>query len=125
MRGKALAVAVFVVVASSVSQAQAACISWSDARGVISKNGLLKPGAVRSRAMRRGGEVISINLCRGGSGYVYRLTVLGRKKRVRDIVVDARSGKSLRGKSSSRKRLKDRIINRVKRNLRRYGINYY
>ncbi len=122
----------FALVMLSPGGAFAACIKWSDARAVIAKNKLLKPGEVRRRAIRRGGEVVSINLCRRGGKYIYRLTVIGQKKRVRDIVVNAHSGKRVSGKSSGRKKrrksgssLENRIINRVKRNLRRHGINYY
>jgi len=123
---------VFALVVLSSDGALAACIKWSDARAVIAKNKLLKPGEVRRRAIRRGGEVVSINLCRRGGKYIYRLTVIGQKKRVRDIVVNAHSGKRVSGKKSGRKKrrksgtsLENRIINRVKRNLRRHGINYY
>ena len=114
------------------SGAFASCIKWSDAKAVIAKNNLLKPAEVRRRAIRGGGEVVSMNLCRKGGGYVYRLTVIGRKKRVRDVEIDAHSGRNHRagatGKRRSRRRggkLENQIINRVKRNLRRYGIKYY
>lgn len=124
---KGMIPALLAVVWLSAAQAKGGCIKWSDARGVIAKNGLLKPGVVRNRAMRDGGEVISINLCRKGGRYVYRLTVIGKKKRVRDIVVNARSGGKVRRKKgrAGRRNLKNRIIRRVKRNLRRHGINYY
>jgi hypothetical protein len=122
---KVLIPAILAVILLFGSEAEASCIKWSDARGVIAKNGLLKPGEVRNGAMRRGAEVISINLCRRGGRYVYRLTVIARKKRVRDIVIDAQSGQRVGGRSSSKKRKANRIINRVKRNLRRHGINYY
>ncbi len=124
---KAMVPALFVAALLSSEKAAAACISWSDARGVIAKNRLLGPGEVRNQAIRRGGEVVSINLCRRGGRYVYRLTVIGKKKRVRDIVVDARSGKKVGRRTGKRNRqkLEDRIIRRVKRNLRRHGINYY
>lgn len=122
---KALVITTLVVVLLSGGQAEAACIKWSDARGVIAKHGLKKPGEVRRRAMRRGGEVISINLCRRGGRYIYRLTVIGKKARVRDIVVDARKGKKNSRKLSRDRRLEKRIIKRVRRNLRRYGIDYY
>ena len=122
---KALAPALFAVVLLFGSEAMAGCIKWSNSPSVIKKNGLMKPGPVRARAMRRGGQVISIDLCRRGGGYIYRLTVLGKKKRVRDIVIDARSGNTVGGKSRKKRKVKDRIINRVKRNLRRHGINYY
>ena len=124
---RALAPALFAVVLLAGAEAQAACINWSDAKGVIAKNGLMKPGAVRKRAIQRHGEVLSINLCRSGGRYVYRMTVIGKKKRVRDITVDARSGSKVGGrrKGRGRKKIEDRIIKRVKRNLRRHGINYY
>jgi len=129
---KPLVLVVFALVLLPAEGAFAACIKWSNARAVIAKNKLLKPGNVRRRAIRGGGEVVSINLCKKGRSYVYRLTVIGPKKRVRDVVINARSGRQLSGKSSGRKKtrksgskLKNRIINRVKRNLRHYGINYY
>ena len=75
--------------------------------------------------MRGGGEVLSINLCRRRGSYIYRMTVLGKKKRVREVVVDARSGRGVRKKKRGGKSLENRIINRVRRNLRRHGINYY
>ena len=122
---RAFAPVVFVTVLLFASESMARCIKWSDSPAVIKKNGLVKPGTVRARAMRGGGDVISINLCRRGKGYIYRLTVLNKKKRARDIVVDARSGKTIGGRSGRSKKLENQIINRVKRNLRRHGINYY
>ncbi|MCF6199378.1 MAG: hypothetical protein L3J67_08290 [Hyphomicrobiaceae bacterium] len=129
---KPLLLVVFALVLLPAEGAFAACIKWSNAPAVIAKNKLLKPGDVRRRAIKRGGEVVSINLCKRGRSYVYRLTVIGNKKRVRDIVINARSGSRVSGKSSGRKKsrksgskLENRIINRVKRNLRRYGIKYY
>ena len=125
---KALAPAILVGVLTFGTSASAACINWSDAKSVIAKNRLMKPATVRSRAMRRGGEVISMNLCRRGGRYVYRMTVIGKKKRVRDVVVDARSGGRVGGRSgkvSSDKKLERRIIKRVRRNLRRHGINAF
>ncbi len=129
---KALASFVLAAALLSGSEVQAACIKWSNARNVIASNNLLAPGEIRKGAIRRGGEVVSINLCRQGGRYVYRLTVIGRKKRVRDITIDARSGKRVSGARAGRnrrgnvrrKKLEDRIINRVRRNLRRYGIDY-
>ena len=126
---KGLTLAVFALVLLLGTGANAACISWSDARGVIAKNGLLKPGTVRKRTMRRDGEVLGINLCRSRGKYIYRLTVLDKKKRARTITVDARSGKTIGGRAKGRgrkkKKLEDQIINQVKKNLRRHGINYY
>ena len=126
-------VAIFALVLLPAGEAFARCIKWSDARAVIAKNKLMKPGDVRRRAIRGGGEKSSVLICaKRAVSYVYRLTVIGRKKRVRDVVIDARSGSTISGRRSgkSRKRksgrkLEDRIINRVKRNLRRHGINYY
>ncbi|MCP4934311.1 MAG: hypothetical protein GY927_08930 [bacterium] len=122
---RAFAPVIFTVALLFGSEAIAGCVKWSNSPSIIKKNGLMKPGPVRAGAIGRGDDVISIDLCRRGGGYVYRLTVLGKKKRVRDIVIDARSGKRIGGRSSKRKKLKNRIINRVKRNLRRHGINYY
>ena len=129
---KPLMLAVFALVLLPAGEAFAGCIKWSDARAVIARNHLKKPGDVRRRAIGRGGEVVSIKLCKRGGSYVYRLTVIGRKKRVRDVVIDARSGSLVGGRSSRKSRsrksgksLENRIINRVKRNLRRHGINYY
>ena len=125
----------------AASPAAAACMNWSSAPGVIARKGLLKPGEIRKRAQKRGQEVVSINLCRRGGGYVYRLTVIGTRNRVRDVEVDARTGhiNRISHKGSSRGRalsadggsrhagndkgLKKRIIDRVKRNLRRHGID--
>ena len=122
---RAIALVVFAAVVLSGSEAMARCVKWSDSPRVIKKNGLMKPGPVRARAMRGGRDVISIDLCRRGGRYVYRLTVLDKKKRARDIVIDARSGKKVGRRRGSSNKLKNQIINRVKRNLRRHGINYY
>ncbi len=122
---RAFAPVIFTVVLLFGSEAMAGCVKWSNSPKIIKKNGLMKPGPVRARAIRRGEDVISIDLCRRGGGYIYRMTVLGKKKRVRDIVVDARTGNRIGRRSGKRRKLEDRIINRVKRNLRRHGINYY
>ncbi len=122
---RAFTAVIFAVVLLFGGEAMAGCVKWSNSPTIIKKNGLMKPGPVRARAIRRGEDVISIDLCRRGGRYIYRLTVLGKKKRVRDIVIDARSGNRIGGRSGKRKKLEDRIINRVKRNLRRHGINYY
>jgi hypothetical protein len=105
------------------------CMSWSDARGVIAKNGLRSPAQVRKQAIGKGDEVLSMNLCRQGGGYVYKLTVVGDGKRARDVVVDAGGGAGGGGGRSGdggggigKGKVSTYVKNRVKFYLRRYGL---
>lgn len=104
--------------ALSPRPAQASCLDWSKARGVISGNNLVTPGSVRKKAIRRGGEVISIKLCKNGQRYVYLLTVRGAKKNVDIVAVDAHNGRRL----GSGNDIKNRVLNKVRRGLRKYGL---
>jgi hypothetical protein len=99
--------------------AHAECVKWSAARGIISSQGLMPPAQVRSRAMKRGGKVLSMDLCRRGKHYVYRLTVIGQAGRVRNMVADGRSGSVVSAGGRKNNRLKQQI-----RSNRRKGKNF-
>lgn len=104
---------------ASVS-ASAQCVNWSEARGVIARNNLASPGSVRKQAMSRGGEVISMNLCRQGDRYVYRLTIIGAGKQARDIVIDAGGGGGGAVEGVIGKYVNGNIGNYVKSRVRSY-----
>lgn len=74
--------------------ALAACLSPAEARAVVASGqaASLAP-IVRSLKQQAGVEVINGQLCTAGRGYVYRLTVLGQGGKVRQVTVDARSGR--------------------------------
>lgn len=74
--------------------ARAACLSPSEARAVVASGQAASLGPiVQSLKQQAGVEVINGQLCTAGGGYVYRLTVLGQGGRVRQVTVDARSGR--------------------------------
>lgn len=74
--------------------ALAACLSPAEARAVVASGqaGSLGP-IVRTLKQQAGVEVINGQLCTAGGGYVYRLTVLSQGGKVRQVTVDARSGR--------------------------------
>jgi hypothetical protein len=74
--------------------ARAACLSPSEARAVVASGQAASLGPiVQSLKQQAGVEVINGQLCTAGGGYVYRLTVLGQGGKVRQVTVDARSGR--------------------------------
>jgi len=123
---------------ASGADAKTRCYTWSKAKSVIEHNKLRRPSAVRKQTIRAGNEVISMELCRKKSRYIYRLKVIGRKKRARNLVIDAGSGAKIGGKSIKNyingkkikryvksakflRYIKNRKIKRlVKRKLRKY-----
>ena len=74
--------------------AHAACLSPAEARAVVASGQAASLGPiVQSLKQQAGVEVINGQLCTAGGGYVYRLTVLGQGGKVRQVTVDARSGR--------------------------------
>ncbi len=77
---------------SSPPDALAACFSGAEARSIVSANGLMPLGQVVAQVRRNGAQVSDARLCSGGSGYIYRLTVVTRDGRVKQMNVNARGG---------------------------------
>ncbi len=79
---------------TGVSPAYADCVPWKSAGKVISKNGLVPGNEIYNRVKSKtGGKVISANLCENGGRFVYKIKVLGKKGDVKNITVDAKSGR--------------------------------
>lgn len=72
--------------------AQAQCLSSGEARQAVQSGHAIAPGQVAAAVSRRGAKLVDLQLCQGGSGYVYLLRVVTKRGRVREITVDARSG---------------------------------
>lgn len=85
-----LAVAFAETTASDV--ASAACLAPNEQRALVRSGEVVRPGRV-GRAVD--GEVLRLRLCEQNGRLVYQVTVLGRNGRVRQRVVDARSGAAL------------------------------
>ena len=79
---------------AATAPAHAGCMPLGSAGGLISKNGLV-PGrvAVNKAQSKGGGKVIKIVLCQNGNSFVYRATVLGEKGAVKNVTVDAKTGR--------------------------------
>jgi uncharacterized membrane protein YkoI len=93
---KQIAVALFtaVMLTAAAAPAQAGCVPWKSAGALIAKNSLV-PGNViyRNVQAKTGGKVISATLCQNGNRFVYKVVVLGKKGDVRNLNVDARTGR--------------------------------
>ena len=93
---KRIAVAIFtaVMLTAAAAPAQAACVPWKSAGALISKNSLISGSALyRMVQSKTGGKVISATLCQSGGRFVYKVVVLGKKGDVRNLNVDARTGR--------------------------------
>ena len=71
-----------------------ACLTKAEQHAAIQSHKVISLGqamkAVRQRIKRA--ELVRARLCRGGSGLVYSLTLLGRSGKVLRVAVDAGSG---------------------------------
>ena len=74
------------------AMAQAQCLSQSQARQAVQAGEARPLGSIAGRA---GGEIVRAELCRQGGQLVYILSVL-EGGRVKERVIDARSGQVLR-----------------------------
>ena len=72
--------------------AQGGCLSPREQQAEVRSGRVVRPGRL---GQRLGGKVLRINLCRGGRGLVWRVTVLRPNGRVVNRRVDARSGRVL------------------------------
>ncbi len=69
------------------------CLDWSKAGPIIAQNSLLPANVVYQMVQKRtGGKVVNQALCKRGSGYVYKLVVLGPTGEVTNLTVDAATG---------------------------------
>lgn len=94
MKRTALAVLATFMLAATVPQARAGCVPWKSAGALISKNSLVPGNVIYKKVQSKtGGKVISANLCENGGKFVYKVVVLGKKGDVKNITVDARTGK--------------------------------
>lgn len=93
-----LGIAAALLLATPPREALAACLSAGEARAVIASGRVLPPGQITSALRRRYQvDIIDVQLCAEGRGYIYQLTVLGSAGRVRRIAVNASSGQLLGG----------------------------
>jgi len=76
----------------SPAGAQGGCLSPREQQAEVRSGRVVRPGQL---GRRLGGKVLRINLCRGGGGLVWRVTVLRPDGRVVHRRVDARSGRIL------------------------------
>lgn len=84
----------FLLAGVTVSEAaSAACLAPREQRALVRSGEVMRPARI-GRALD--GEVLRLQLCEQGGRLVYQATVLGRNGRVRQRVVDARSGEALR-----------------------------
>jgi len=74
--------------------ARADCVPWKSAGAIISQNSLVPGDVVYQKVQTKtGGKVISATLCENGGKFVYKMVVLGKKGDVKNITVDARTGR--------------------------------
>jgi hypothetical protein len=92
-RIRAIAAALLLLVTAGAGQdalAQGRCVSGRDGRQLL-EEGRVAPFP---EAMRRAGispdQVVDVQLCRGGGGYVYRVRVLQPGGKVRRVNIPAR-----------------------------------
>lgn len=72
------------------------CLPWSQARPIISKNGLIGSEQASALAQRKhpGEVLVNVKFCRSGSEYFYLVSLLRQdNNQVRRVMVDAASGR--------------------------------
>lgn len=90
----AVAVLTAVMVAAAAPSARAGCVPWKSAGAIISKNSLIPGNVIYKKVQSKtGGKVISATLCENGGKFVYKIVVLGKKGDVKNLTVDARTGR--------------------------------
>ena len=73
--------------------AQGECLSDTEARDEVQARKLLTVQHAVSNAREKAkGEVLSAHLCHLASGFVYRISILGRDGRVARLIVNATNG---------------------------------
>lgn len=92
-RALRLIIVILAAAAAPVEAGEPGCVDWGKAAAIIAQNGLLPASAVYQMVQKRtGGKVVSQALCKQGSGYVYKLVVLGPTGEVTNLTVDAATG---------------------------------
>ncbi len=73
----------------AAGNAQAACISGQEGRRLLEQGQVVPfPEAMRQAGLKRD-EVVDVQLCEGGGGFVYRVRVLQPGGRVRSMNIPA------------------------------------
>jgi len=89
---RSVAVLVFAtssLIGDQVSGAETKCYNWVEARSIIARHGLV-PAQDINRAVRlRGGKSIRLNLCKRDNKFIYIMSILGPRGRVRNVTVNA------------------------------------
>lgn len=94
IRQIAIAVLAAVMMTAAATPARAGCVPWKSAGAVISQNSLVPGNVIYKRVQSKtGGKVISATLCENGNRFVYKIVVLGKKGDVKNLTVDARTGR--------------------------------
>lgn len=90
----AVAALTTVMLTVAAPAARADCVPWKSAGAIISQNSLVPGDVVYQKVQSKtGGKVISATLCENGGKFVYKMVVLGKKGDVKNITVDARTGR--------------------------------
>lgn len=83
--------------------ARDACMGWVHARPIISKEGLVPLRDVRQTVKRKyGGKLIRAKLCERKGRYVYDITVLGPRGKVKSVTVNGRTGQHMMAHDTGR-----------------------
>ena len=94
MKQTAIAVLTAVIFAAVAAPARAGCVPWKSAGALISQNSLVPGNVIYKKVQAKtGGKVISATLCQNGAKFVYKIVVLGKKGAVKNLTVNARTGK--------------------------------
>lgn len=92
MRRAAAILAVFTALASipdvDLADAQGLCLTRKETRAAVKGGLAARPGRLGKRLP---GKVLRMDLCRGGAGLVWVVTMLRGDGRVVEVVVDAQS----------------------------------
>jgi hypothetical protein len=85
---RAIAGALFILAAGSWSAAEAQCVSGRNGRELVAQGEVMPfPEAARQAGISSD-QVVGVQLCRSGGGYVYRVRVL-RGGKVRSVNIPA------------------------------------
>jgi uncharacterized membrane protein YkoI len=88
-----MVLAAALLAAAGARAADADCLSKAERRAVLSSGKAISLAQAIRAVKPPQGEVVGARLCKGGTGYVYLLTLLSRDGKVRLVTVDAVSGR--------------------------------
>ena len=74
------------VLAAFPASASAKCLSNQQARKAVAAGEAVQLSAVRGKVR---GEIVKARLCKNGQNYVYRITVLTKKGKVKKVRINA------------------------------------